>query len=94
MNCKVENLNSGRSGRSVANQFKIICDDGDHCFCFFQSYQTVIARFDNGRDLTLDPEWDYSNTTRKYLYQFTGLNRKEILAGIDNGSIKVEDLNK
>ena len=85
---KVMPLRSGRSGRPVANQFEIMVDS----HAYFQSYRTIIAR-KGPEGLTLDPEWDYSNTTRRYLYAWTGRNRRDILAGIANGSIKIELLN-
>ena len=84
---KVRNLRSS-AGNMVKNQFEIEADD----HYYFQSYRTIIAR-KGPEGLTLDPEWDYSNTTRRYLYAWTGRNRRDILAGIANGSIKIESLN-
>jgi hypothetical protein len=84
---KVKNM-VGNSGLPVRNQFIIKADDG----VYFQSYETVIARNCLGA-FTLDDQWDYSRTTSKYLYRFTGLDRKQILKGIKDGSIKVENLN-
>lgn len=62
---KVRNIISERSGRPVANQF-VIEHDGK---VYFQSYNSRCAVVDNGK-LTLGSDWDYSNTTRKYLYIF------------------------
>ena len=84
---RTENMTSA-AGNKVANQF-IITVGG---YEYFQSYKTVIACRGGGK-LRLDPDWDYSNTTRKYLYQFTGMNRKEIEAGIKSGAITIENLN-
>lgn len=62
----VRNLTSPRSGRAVANQFVISTSKG----VFFQSYRSIIAKVDNNGKVTLSQWWDYSNTTRKYLYEF------------------------
>ena len=59
-------LISKRSGRALANQFVITTDD---C-TFFQSYRSFIAKVDKNGVVTLSSWWDYSNTTRKYLYAF------------------------
>lgn len=38
---------------------------------YFQSYESLIACYDfDKKQLTLYPDWDYSNTTRKHLYIF------------------------
>jgi len=87
---KVENFTSPRSYKAVANQFKITIGNK----IYFQSYKTIIAVYDKGI-LTVDTgALDYSTTTCKYLYEFTGNNRKEILAGIKEKIIKVKNLNK
>ena len=99
---KVTNMTSSR-GNTVPNQF-IIQDETDqnsgNCIEYFQSYNIVIAKRDKfragiaKRQIWLDTKWQYSRTTSKYLYQFLGMNRKEIEANIKNGSIIVTDLNK
>jgi len=59
---KIENI-----GNKVANQFVI----SDNNILHFQSYQSVVAKFDcNTKILTLGRDWDYSNTTLKHLYTF------------------------
>lgn len=91
---KVENMVSERSGREVANQF-IIRDENR---IVFQSYSSVIAVIDyskNGAErLTLGRDWDYSNTTAKYLNQFlrdffgwSGVCRAAINKAISNKDI-------
>ena len=47
------------------NQFVIKTDKG----IVFQSYNSVIAIYENGV-LTLGKDWDYSKTTTKHLYLF------------------------
>lgn len=91
---KVENMVSERSGREVANQF-IIRDDNK---IVFQSYNSIIAVIDNSKTgadrLTLGCDWDYSNTTMKYLNKFlrdffgwSGACAKAIRAALENGEI-------
>jgi len=85
----VRNMTSHRSGEAVKNQFIITLDDASEVF---QSYDTVIAR--KGYTTTLDHNaLDYSRTTSKYLYQFLGMNKAEILEQIASGNIKQECLN-
>ena len=86
----IRNLTSTRSGKAVANQFEIHTKKGD----FFQSYQTLIAHVDNNGQVWLSNAWDYSNTTRKYLYQFlrdygwNNLSASEIRKLIKDGTFK------
>ena len=62
---KVENIINNRGNRA-ANQF-VIHHNGD---TYFQSYESVIAKYDKDGRLTITPLWDCSNTTRKHLYIF------------------------
>lgn len=81
-----------RGGRPAANQFIIETGDGR----YFQSYNSLIAFVPfNGGPIVLGPDWDYSNTTRRYLYDFLpyGYNtKKDILAAIQDGRITPGDL--
>lgn len=89
---KVKNLTSPRSGLPAANQFVIYSTI--HKNRIFQSYETVIAKYNFGGKLILDRNClNYSRTTSKYLYQFTGKNRTEIKFMIDNGLVEIRDLN-
>ena len=89
---KVTNMTSSK-GNKVPNQFIIQDDNG---ITEFQSYETTIAQKNDNKSLPikLDTKWQYSKTTSKYLYQFLGMKRNEIEAGIKSGSIIVTDLNK
>ena len=78
---KVRNM-EGSCGREVANQF-IIEGNGN---VYFQSYQSVCAKYNRkAKKLTVGRDWDYSMTTRKYLYKFIkeetplSLDRKQLL---------------
>ena len=86
---KVENL-INNNGNRAANQF-VITHKGA---TYFQSYESVIAKYENGK-LTITPLWDCSVTTRKHFYIFIRdyayLNptREVVLRNIANGYINV-----
>lgn len=87
---KVRNMTSLK-GNKIANQFDIQHND---VYCF-QSYDSLIAVIKKGK-LSLYSEWDYSNTTRKYLYLWLRLhgygkyeNKKDIKLAIKNGEIEL-----
>ena len=87
---KVESMTSS-NGNVVPNQFVMHGDDGSSVF---QSYNSVIAKRDNGGILTLDENfWDYSVTTSKYRNQFTGMNTKETKELLTSGVIGLANLN-
>ena len=91
MKVNVRNMESKRSGRTVANQFLINTEDGR----YFQSYDSVIAFVPFGSFNTqLDKnKWDFSTTTGKYRNQFLGETKKETQAKIDSGEYVLIDLN-
>lgn len=62
---RVTNLTSPRTGAKVANQF-VIDDKGVE---YFQSYDTVIARW-KPYYLEVTDDYNYSNTTSKYFRQW------------------------
>ena len=77
-------------GNPAANQFVITSGDRT----FFQSYKSVVAMVKDGV-LYVTDKWDFSNTTRKHFYIFVREyykyrygNRKAILNGIHDGTIK------
>ena len=86
---KVQNLINDK-GNPASNQFIITSEKGT----YFQSYDSVVARYANGR-LTVTPRWDYSATTRKHFYiflrRYTCINptRENVLRCIANGYIEV-----
>lgn len=86
---KISNMTSS-SGNKVANQF--IITDGN--IEYFQSYNTVIAKKQNGKVYLDKNSWDYSMTTGKYRNQFLGETKKETEAKIKSGEYKLVDLNK
>lgn len=92
---KIENLVNAR-GNKVANQIKVTTNDET----YFQSYNSVVASIDRRTGkVQLYKDWDYSNTTRKYLYKFLGEygykelnNKKAVEAAIKQGEVSyIED---
>lgn len=79
------------NGNEVPNQFVITADDNSTTF---QSYSTVIATRKASGQLVLDSgAMDYSKTTSKYLYRFTGMNRQELQDKITLNIIQTKNLN-
>lgn len=77
-------------GNTVKNQFLIQTEKG----LFFQSYETVIAFKDLAGNVTLNDQYEYSNTTSKYLGYFLKSNMKDIRKAVAAGTYKQENLNK
>lgn len=87
---KIEQMQSPRSGRPIANQYRVFTDEG----VAFQSYTTVIAFKALDGSVTLDEDsWDYSRTTSKYRNEFLRETSKETLAKIKSGEYKLVNLN-
>ena len=92
---KIENLISAK-GNKIANQFKITLNNKT----YFQSYNSVVASISKKTgNVELYQDWNYSNTTRKYLYQFLDecgrkdlYNKKAVEAAIKKGDVAyIED---
>lgn len=82
-------MTSNNTGREIANQF--IIEDGGKIY--FQSYSTIIAVKENGNIVIDTNAENYSKTTSKYLYQFLGTNRKNLLQDVKEGRIIRANLN-
>lgn len=82
---KVENMKSYK-GNTVPNQFVITIGNAT----YFQSYQSTIAKVQDGR-LTLGLHLDYSPTTRRFLnkfleehlHKYAGLKKQQMQKLID-----------
>lgn len=87
---RIEQMESNRSGRGVANQFRISTDAGE----FFQSYRSIIAFIPKSGKTVLDAKyWDYSTTTGKYRNAFLGEGIEETRRKINSGEYVLGDLN-
>lgn len=78
----------GRNG-AVKNQFLIETETAT----VFQSYNSVIAKKENGKIFLDEKYWDYSTTTGKYRNQFLGEGKKETQRKIDSGEYVLTNLN-
>jgi hypothetical protein len=87
MKTKVKQF-EGRNG-AVKNQFLIETETAT----IFQSYETVIAKIENGKTYLDADKWDYSQTTGKYRNQFLGETKKETEAKIKSGEYVLTNLN-
>jgi len=85
---KVCNMKSSQ-GNKVANQF-IITDDAA---TYFQSYDSIIVKEENGQTYLDKYFWDYSRTTGKYRNLFLGETKAETQKKIDSGEYLLADLN-
>ena len=87
---RVEQMESPRSGRPVANQFIIYTREGR----FFKSYGTIICFIERGGKVYLDENsWDYSRTTGKYRNEFLREGIEETRKKIKSGEYVLRDLN-
>ena len=89
---KVENFLSPRSNKPIANQFKIVMQNGLE---IFQSYETIIVLKDKkNNEIYLDKNaWDYSNTTSRYRKFFLQEDTKTTRDKINKGVYFLVDLN-
>ena len=78
-------------GNKISNQFKVTTNGKT----YFQSYKSIVASVDRSTGkVALYQDWDYSNTTRKYLYRFLYengrkdlYNKKAVEAAIKKGEV-------
>jgi hypothetical protein len=85
---KITNLTSNK-GNTIANQFEIKTETA----LYFQSYQSIIVKIENGQIFLDSTFWDYSKTTGKYRNQFLGEDKKETEKKIKDGIYILTDLN-
>ena len=85
---KIKNLTSSR-GNTIANQFEIRSENA----IYFQSYQSIIVKIENGITYLDSIYWDYSKTTGKYRNQFLGEDKKETEKKIKAGIYILTNLN-
>lgn len=58
---------------------------------YLKSYSSIVAKIDTKKKITLYKDWDYSTTTKKHLYDFTGLGICTLRAMIESGEVKFEN---
>lgn len=85
---KITNLTSNK-GNTIANQFEIRTETA----VYFQSYQSIIVKIENGVTFLDSIYWDYSKTTGKYRNIFLGEDKKETEKKIKAGIYILTNLN-
>jgi hypothetical protein len=85
---KITNLTSNK-GNAIANQFEI---RGENAL-YFQSYQSIIVKIENGITYLDSRFWNYSKTTSKYRNQFLDESTKETEKKIKEGIYILTNLN-
>jgi hypothetical protein len=75
----------------VKNQFVI--RDEEKNVTYFQSYNSIIVKRENGKIFLDVNTWDYSKTTGKYRNLFLGETKKETERKIKSGDYILTNLN-
>ena len=74
-NLKVQNVYN--NGREVPNQFELFYEENNKYYKIFQSYSSMIIKWENGKIIEVGSDWDYSRTTGKYRNFLARMNKKE-----------------
>lgn len=74
-NLRVENIVN--NGRCVINQFEIWYEENNKQYKVFQSYSSMIVKWENGKIIEVGKDWEYSTTTGRYRNLLTNTNKKE-----------------
>ena len=72
---KVKNVNN--NGREVSNQFEITYKKNNKNYKIFQSYGSMITKWENDIIVEVGGDWDYSRTTGLYRNILTKTTKKE-----------------
>lgn len=81
-NLQVQNVYN--NGRNVPNQFEIYYEKDNKSYKVFQSYSSMIIKWENGRIIEIGNNWDYSRTTGKYRNLLTRTTKKEFEKMLEN----------
>jgi hypothetical protein len=85
---KITNLTSPQ-GNQVPNQFEVRTENA----VYFQSYDSIIVKIENGIVYLDTNFWDYSKTTGKYRNLFLGEDKKTTEKRIKEGRYILKNLN-
>ena len=72
---RVKNVNN--NGREVSNQFEIFYKENNKRCKIFQSYGSMIIKWENCIIVEVGGDWDYSRTTGLYRNILTKTTKKE-----------------
>ena len=76
MKVRVQNVKN--YGREIPNQYEIFYEENNKYYKIFQSYGSMIIKWENGIIVEVGIDWDYSRTIGKYRNLVTRLSKKEI----------------
>lgn len=79
---KVQNIRN--NGREVPNQFELFYEENNKYYKIFQSYESMIIKWENRIIVEVGSNWDYSRTTGKYRNLLTGMDKKEFEKMLQN----------
>lgn len=85
----VQNLTNNKGNKAI-NQFEVKDNKGTR---FFQSYNSVIVKIENGQVFLDSVYWNYSRTTTKHRNIFLNETTKQTQEKIKNGIYKLVNLN-
>ena len=71
---KVQNVYN--NGKEVPNQFEIFYEENNKYYKIFQSYSSMIIKWENKKIIEVGGDWEYSKTTGKYRNILTGMDKK------------------
>ena len=79
------------NGREVSNQFEIFYEENNKHYKIFQSYESMIIKWENSIIIEVGGDWDYSRTTGLYRNILTKTTKKEFEKMLRNNFIYNED---
>lgn len=71
--------------RNVPNQFIISYEENNKDYEVFQSYNSMIIKWENEKIIEIGNNWNYSRTTGKYRNLLTGMNKKQFEKMLNEG---------
>ena len=79
------------NGREVSNQFEMFYRENNKHYKIFQSYGSMIIKWENGIIIEVGVDWDYSRTTGLYRNILTKTTKKEFEKILQNNFIFNEE---
>ena len=74
---KLTITNLEKNGRSIVNQFLIYYYKNGKKYKIYQSYSSMILKWENDILIEVGLGWDYSKTTGKYRNILMGMDKKQ-----------------
>ena len=88
-NLRVQNVYN--NGREVSKQYKIFYKENNKNYKIFQSYESMIVKWENDVIIEVGINWDYSRTTGLYRNMLTKTTKKEFEKMLQNNFIFNEE---